>query len=395
MLKGKKIILGVTGSISAYKAVYLLRMLIKQGAEVQVIMTKDATNFVTELTFSTLSRKKVMTKLFEDGNWENHALLGRWADLFIIAPASANTIAKMAIGFCDNILAAVYLSAACPVMVAPAMDEDMWNHPATRKNISILAKQGVGIVDVETGELASGLSGAGRLAEPEVIFGEIERIFNANRPLAGKRVLITSGPTVEPIDPVRFISNHSTGKMGNALAGAFVRSGADVTIVTGPTHEHIAAEAKVIRVMSAREMYEACVPEMPLADIIVMAAAVADYTPAQTADEKIKKSSDELTIRLKPTVDILLAAGQQKRDGQIIVGFALETSNERENALAKLKKKKADFIILNSLSEPGSGFGADTNKVTIFGKDGSEHNYPLKSKNELAFDIVSFLTDHL
>lgn len=395
MLKGKKIILGVTGSIAAYKAVFLLRLLIKEGAFVQVIMTHAATTFVSPITFSTLSKNRVGVNLFENDNWENHALLGRWADLILIAPATANTIAKMANGICDNLLQAVFLSAACPVWVAPAMDEDMWNHSSLKRNLNILQADGVNILQVGEGDLASGLSGMGRMAEPEEIIAEVKEYFSDIFSLRGTNVLITSGPTIEPIDPVRFISNHSSGKMGAGLANAFIRSGADVTIITGPTHERINMKSKVIHVRSAEDMFEACMKEFDNARLIIMAAAVADFTPVSISTEKIKKSSGNKTIELKPTRDILLEAGKRKKANQLLVGFALETENEKANALEKLEKKNADYIILNSLKDEGAGFGKETNKVTIFGRDSSLTAFPLKRKEDLAMDIVTFLSKKL
>lgn len=396
MLQGKKVILGVTGSISAYKAVLLLRLLVQEGAEVQVIMTDRARDFVTELTFSTLSQRRVMSHLFENGNWENHALLGQWADIMVIAPASAHTLGKMANGLCDNLLLSVYLSATCPVLVAPAMDEAMWHHASVQRNVAMLSNAGVRFASVGTGALASGLTGAGRLAEPDEILLLIRSLLRPARGvLAGRKVLITSGPTHEPIDPVRYISNRSSGKMGAALADAFLNKGAAVTMVAGPSAVPVDPAVDLIPVQTAQEMYEAAIGHLPEADIIVMAAAVSDYRPAQPATEKLKKSEDKRSLSLVPNPDILMTAGKQKKDGQLLIGFALESENEKHNALAKLRKKNADFIILNSLREPGSGFGGDTNKVTIFAKDGSESAYALKSKEEVANDIVTFISMHL
>lgn len=388
MLEGKKIILCVTGSIAAYKSVFLLRMLSKAGAEVKVIMTPHAGDFVSPLTFSTLSGHRVMINLFEEDNWENHALLGRWADLILIAPATAHTIAGMANGFCDSLLLAVYLSATCTVMIAPAMDEDMWLHPSVRRNIKQLKEDGVKVLNVESGQLASGLIGPGRMAEPQEILKQVESIFSRYSSLKGKKVLITSGPTREPIDPVRYISNHSSGKMGVSLANVFSSGGAEVTIVTGPSTEKINEGIRIKRVNTAAEMYEACRPEIADSDIMIMAAAVADFSPADTSDEKIKKGEGEYRITLKPTVDILAEAGKTKRPDQLLIGFALETHNEKQNALEKMKKKNADMIILNSLRDEGAGFGVDTNKITIFERNGNEQSFPLKKKEDLAKDIL-------
>lgn len=395
MLKDKKIILCITGSIAAFKSVYLLRFLVKEGVLVKVVMTESATRFVSPLTFSTLSNERVMVHLFENDNWENHSLLGRWADLILVVPASANTIAKMANGLCDNLLMAIYLSASCPVIIAPAMDEDMWKHPVTKRNIQKLIYDKVKVLRVGNGPLASGLSGIGRVAEPEEILEQIKDFFNQKLSMAGKRVLITSGPTVEPIDPVRYISNHSTGRMGVALANTFKEAGADVTIVTGPTTVDIFPGINIIKVTTAEQMYGACMKEVEAAEIIIMAAAVADYTPVDVSSQKIKKNGDELHIVLKPTKDILSAAGKIKRPDQVLIGFALETENEKQNAMGKLKRKNADFIILNSLNDEGAGFGSNTNKISILGKDGSERSFPLKPKEDLATDIVTFISQLL
>lgn len=392
MLAGKKIILGVTGSIAAYKSVLLLRLLIKEGAEVKVVITKEAEQFVSALTFSTLSREPVLTDFFENDQWKNHALLGRWADMMIIVPATANTIAKMANGFCDNLLQAIYLSASCPVIVAPAMDEDMWNHAATKKNIKILEEIGATFLTVGQGDLASGLTGYGRLMEPEKIFEKINTFFREGDLMKGKKVLISAGPTIEPIDPVRFISNHSSGKMGIALARAFIREGAGVTLVAGPIKEAVPGPAKLISVKTAEEMYNACLKDFNTYDIIIMAAAVADYTPEKVSRQKIKKTGEAFNLNLKPTKDILLEMGRRKNENQLLIGFALESENGRKNALEKLRKKNADFIILNSLNDEGAGFGGDTNKISIFGKNNNEFHSVLKSKDEIASDIVHFLS---
>lgn len=394
MLNGKKILLCVTGSIAAYKAVYILRYLKKEGATVKVIMTENATQFVSPLTFSTLSGERVMKGIFIGDEWENHALLGRWADLMLIAPATCNTIAAMANGFCNNLLTAVYLSANCPVLLAPAMDEDMWNHPSTKRNIQKLIYDRVKVLQVNEGALASGLVGMGRMEEPEEIVLAVKKLFSKPAVFSEKKVLVTAGPTVERIDPVRFISNDSSGKMGIYIAQAFSEAGADVTLVCGPVQMALPLGLNVVKVTSASEMYDACMKDFNAYDLVVMAAAVADYTPATPVSQKIKKEGNGLSIALMPTKDILAAAGKIKKENQVIVGFALETNNEEENAIKKLNTKNADFIILNSLNDRGAGFGMDTNKVTIFGKDGGRWNFPLKSKEELAHDIVKFLSQH-
>lgn len=389
MLKGKKILLGITGSIAAYKSLYLLRMLIKAGAEVRVVMTPAARDFVTPLSLSTLSKHPVQTELFANDAWSNHVMLGRWADLFLLAPLSCNTIAKMAAGLCDNLLLATWLSSTCPVVLAPAMDEDMWKHPATRANLEKLAAMGHRIIPVENGELASGLFGEGRMAEPESIVAFLDAFFSASNDLTGKRALVTAGPTYEAIDPVRFIGNHSSGKMGIAIATELARRGAKVDLVLGPGNISVQEPGIAVqRVRSAAEMYEAAVALFDGADIAVMAAAVADYTPKEVAAEKIKKSEGELVITLTKTRDILKSLGEKKKAGQVLVGFALETNDERKNALDKMQRKHADLMILNSLRDQGAGFGHDTNKVTIFEKDGKEWNYEQKSKQQVAKDIV-------
>ncbi len=393
MLAGKKIVLGITGSIAAYKSIFLVRLLVKAGAEVKVILTPSAKDFVCDLTLSTLSRNPVLVDLFDEKSWANHVQLGRWADLMIIAPLSCNTLAKMANGQCDNLLLAVYLSATCPVAVAPAMDEDMWLHPATRQNLEKLASYGNKIIPVTKGELASGLYGEGRMAEPGDILEYIENNFflipAQPGSLNGKKALVTAGPTYEPIDPVRFIGNHSSGKMGLAIADELQRRGADVTLIMGPsTIANSGNGIKLVRVKTAEEMYDACIAVFDQSDLAVMAAAVADYTTLERADEKIKKREDKLTLELTKTKDILKSLGEKKRKDQVLVGFALETENEKENALDKLKKKNADLIVLNSLKDEGAGFGHDTNKITIFEKSGKQFNFETKSKKEVAQDIV-------
>jgi phosphopantothenoylcysteine decarboxylase/phosphopantothenate--cysteine ligase len=385
MLQGKKILLGVTGSIAAYKSVYLVRLLVKAGAEVKVIMTPSAKDFVSPLTLSTLSRNPVLTDLF-DGH---HVMLGRWADLMVVAPLSCNTLSKMANGQCDNLLLAVYLSATCPVVVAPAMDEDMWHHPSTIENNRKLSSYGNKIIPVEKGDLASGLYGDGRMAEPEKIIEFINTNFFLTRQLLNKKAIVTAGPTYESIDPVRFIGNHSSGKMGLAIAKELHHRGADVTLIMGPTQMSFSSNCiSLIRVTSAVEMYEATIELFDKADITVMAAAVADYAPVVKEGEKIKKNEEKLTIELSKTKDILKSLGEKKKPGQVLVGFALETNNEKENALDKLKRKKADMIILNSLRDTGAGFGHDTNKITIFDKGGEEFAFAQKTKEEVAKDIV-------
>lgn len=395
MFQGKKIILGITGSIAAYKAAALLRLLVKQGAEVQVIMTPAARDFITPLTLSTLSKKPVLVDLFKNDAWENHALLGRWAHLMLIAPLSCNTLSKMATGACDNLLMSVYLSATCPVMVAPAMDEDMWHHPATRHNIERIKSYGNIVIPVESGELASGLVGPGRMSEPEDIVSYARTFLNSQQRLKGKRVLVAAGPTYEHIDPVRFIGNHSSGKMGVALARRFKEEGADVTLVLGPVTQSFDLTGFAVKsVTSASQMQEVCNSSFAEADIAVMAAAVADYTPVQVVEEKIKKSDEQWSLALTKTPDILKGLGQQKRKGQVLVGFALETSNEELNAKGKLENKNADIIVLNSLRDEAAGFGKDTNKVTIFDRKGNRTEYQAKHKDQVAKDIVDYILSY-
>lgn len=389
MLKGKKILFGITGSIAAYKTPYIVRLLIKAGAEVKVIMTPSAKGFVSKLTLSTLSRNPVLTDLFDEESWANHVMLGRWADVLLIAPLSCNTLSKMAAGQCDNLLLASYFSATCPVVVAPSMDEDMWHHPATRQNISKLEHFGNVVIPVDKGELASGIYGEGKMAEPEQIFQFITGTFFLPKQLSGRKALVSAGPTYEHIDPVRFIGNHSTGKMGIAIAKELHKRGADVTLIAGPIQEAVTiAGIKALDAGTAQEMYDACMAEFESSDIIVMAAAVADYTPAYPSKEKIKKGSDTLMIELKKTKDILKDLGKRKKPGQVLVGFALETTDERNNALVKMKEKNLDLVVLNSLRDEGAGFGFDTNKITIFTKNGPEFRFEQKSKPEVAKDIV-------
>ncbi len=396
MLKGKKILIGVTGSIAAYKAILLVRLLVKAGADVKVVMTPAAKTFVSPVVLSTLSKNHVVTELVEGEDWSNHVMLGRWADVFVLAPLSCNTLARMAQGLCDNALLAVYLSATCPVVLAPAMDEDMWHHPATRRNMDLLVKDGNHIINVEKGELASGLYGDGRMAEPETIVAYLAEHLLRGKTLKGKKALVSAGPTYEAIDPVRFIGNHSSGKMGFAIAEALYMQGADVTLVTGPTHEQTAyAGIHVVPVVSAADMYDACMAASGEAAVIVMAAAVADYRPVSVASNKIKKNAADWELKLTKNEDILLALGKQKKAGQFIAGFALETNNEREHALAKLQTKNADMIVLNSLNDEAAGFGVDTNQVTILHRSGEEKKIGLQSKKAVAEEIVSFIITHV
>lgn len=397
MLHGKRIILGVTGSIAAYKSAVLTRLLVKAGAEVKVIMTPSAHDFITPLTLATLSRHPVLTRFQQDetGTWHNHVDLGLWADAMLIAPASANTLAKMAHGQCDNLLLAVYLSARCPVWVAPAMDLDMLQHPATQHNLAKLVTYGHHVISAGYGELASGLVGQGRLAEPEEIVDALTRHFQGGR-LAGKKALVTAGPTYEAIDPVRFIGNHSSGKMGFAIAERMAAEGADVTVVTGPTvmkaqHPRI----RVVSVTSAQDMYAAASDVFPETDIAVLAAAVADYRPTVRADQKIKKQDGNLVIELTKTTDIAASLGKMKRPGQLMVGFALETEHEQANAEKKLNAKNFDFIVLNSLNDAGAGFQHDTNKITIIDRDLRTRHFELKDKQAVARDIVDTILEKI
>ncbi|HBO27465.1 MULTISPECIES: bifunctional phosphopantothenoylcysteine decarboxylase/phosphopantothenate--cysteine ligase CoaBC [Culturomica] len=391
MLKGKHIILGITGSIAAYKAALLARLLVKEGAEVQVVMTALAKEFITPLTMATLTKKPILVDFYnpENGDWNSHVDLGLWADLMLIAPATANTIGKMASGIADNLLLTTYLSAKCPVVVAPAMDLDMYRHSATQRNLAVLRSFGNVIIEPEDGELASGLTGKGRMEEPENIVRLLERYFTAQAEFAGKKVLITAGPTYEKIDPVRFIGNYSTGKMGFALAEEFARRGAEVVLVAGPvtlTTGH--PSIRRVDVESAAEMYAEVIPAAADCDIIVSCAAVADFTPEEKAVSKIKREGENLCLKLQPTQDIAAELGKRKKEGQLLVGFALETDNEQCNAFQKLKKKNLDLIVLNSLKDEGAGFGGDTNKVTMIDRREHIQEYALKSKREVACDIV-------
>ncbi len=396
MLDGKRIILGISGGIAAYKAAILVRLLVKAGAEVRVVMTPFAKNFITPLTLSTLSKNSVLSEFYkaDSGDWNSHVDLGLWADAFVIAPATANTMAKAAHAVADNLLITTYLSARCPVFFAPAMDLDMFRHPAVCHNIELLKSRGNHIIDAETGELASGLDGKGRMAEPETIVQTLSEFFNPKQTLNAK-VLLTAGPTYEAIDPVRFIGNRSSGKMGYAIAEALAECGADVTIVSGPVSVSVKNQKiKVIRVESAQEMFEASAKIFPNCDIAVFTAAVADYSPQFPANQKIKKSEQSLNLVLKKNPDIAAELGKLKSDTQISVGFALETENEIENAKSKISSKNFDFIVLNSLNDAGAGFGTDTNKVKIIDKHNTILDIELKSKQELAQDIADVLCEH-
>ncbi len=395
-MKGKKILLAVTGSIAAYKTPELVRLLVKAGADVQVILTQAASDFVSPLALSTVSRHEVFSSVHDGAQWNNHVALGRWADALLIAPCSANTLAKLAQGLCDNLVCAAYLSAACPVLIAPAMDEDMWLHPSTRANLEKLRSFGNHIIPVAHGELASGLIGAGRMPLPEELRDALAAFFaeQENQPLKGLRALVTAGPTYERIDPVRFIGNFSTGKMGISIAEALAARGAQVHLVLGPSPlSPSGAGIETERVESAEEMYAAATRVFPGCGIAVLAAAVADYRPEHMADQKIKKQDTALELRLSRTPDILKALGAVKTNDQWLVGFALETQNEQANAFQKLKDKNADMIVLNSLRDAGAGFGHDTNKVSLLGRDGSIRELPLMPKSEIAAAIVAAILD--
>ncbi len=396
MLKNKNILLGVTGSIAAYKSALLIRLFVKAGANVKVIMTPASLDFITPLTLSTLSKNPVMMDFVKgkEGEWNNHVALGLWAHVFIIAPASANTLAKMGNGLCDNLLLASYLSARCPVYVAPAMDLDMYKHPATLENLKRLNAFGNIIIPPGNGELASGLSGEGRMAEPEEIISFIENKLKKKLSLNGKKVLITAGPTYEALDPVRFIGNHSTGKMGFALAEEFANQGASVCLISGPTSLTTSNKSiNRIDITSAEELYEAAVKEFKTADVSILSAAVADFKPEKTATQKIKKADSAPVINLVPTKDTLFELGKLKKANQLLVGFALETENEVENAKKKIKNKNLDLIVLNSLNDKGAGFKNDTNKVTIIDKYNNLTEFKLKTKQEVAKDILNTILD--
>ena len=398
MLKGKHIILGVTGSIAAYKAATLTRLLVKEGASVKVVMTPLAKEFITPLTMATLSKSPIMVDFYnpENGDWNSHVDLGLWADLYLIAPASANTIGKMAGGIADNLLLTTYLSAKCPVMVAPAMDLDMYKHPATQRNLKVLQSFGNIIIEPESGELASGLIGKGRMEEPERILAFIIDYFVRQADFKGKKVVVTAGPTYEKIDPVRFIGNYSSGKMGLAIAEEFAGRGAEVVFVCGPVNLKTSHPAiRRVDVESAAQMYEVTSKEFVNSDVAVLSAAVADFTPKEKADHKIKRGKDDLLLELLPTKDIAAELGRIKTASQLLVGFALETNDEEVNALSKMQRKNLDMIVLNSLNDKGAGFGVDTNKVTIMDKSGDKTVYELKTKVEVAKDIVDQIASRL
>ena len=398
-LSGKKILLAVSGSIAAYKTAPLVRLLIKSGAEVQVIMTAAAKGFITPLTLSTLSKHPVWSDVHSGKDWNNHVELGLWADAMLVAPATANTLAKMANGLCDNLLLAVYLSSRCPVFVAPAMDLDMWVHPSTQANIQRLQSYGNHLLPVEEGELASGLVGKGRMAEPETILDHLKAFFTpaAPAPLVGKRVLVSAGATQEAIDPVRYLTNHSTGTMGAALATVLLQQGAEViflkgkTAVAPPTHPSL----QVHGFTSAADLHQLSVTQFPKVDVAILAAAVADYTPTTVADQKVKKQGGDWQLTLQRTVDIAATLGQQKRADQLLIGFALETQQALSNAQGKLKRKNFDAIVLNDLSEEGAGFGTQTNRITILEATGGQQSFPVKPKIEVAQDIVQKIIDLL
>lgn len=389
-LAGRRVLLGVTGGIAAYKTAELVRLLKKAGALVQVLMTREATRFVTPLTLGTLSEREVLVDLVPDapnGSWTRHVHLGRWGELLVVAPLTANTMAKLAHGHCDSMLTAVYLSAACPVLVCPAMDHDMFEHPATQENLALLVRHGVHVMPPEEGELASGLVGKGRLPDPAAIFERIARMLGAaapeDRSLAGRHVLVTAGPTVEDLDPVRFLSNRSTGTMGFAVAAEAARRGARVTLVTGPTSLETPAGVDRVDIRSADDL-ERAVRSVPDADLVVAAAAVADYAPVESSDRKLKKADDDLVLRLRRTPDVLAGLGASKRAGQVLVGFALETHDGLENARAKLERKNLDYIVLNDPNETGAGFGPDTNRVTLLSREGGREDFPVLPKAAVA-----------
>lgn len=395
-MKGKHIVLGITGGIAAYKSASLLRLFVKAGAEVQVVMTPNAKEFITPVTLSALSGKPVVSEFFtaNTGEWHSHVDLGLWADAMVIAPATASTIGKMANGIADNMLVTTYLSAKAPVFVAPAMDLDMMAHPSTTRNLALLRSYGNHIIEPAEGELASHLVGKGRMEEPEKIFDHIKAFFDTPRPLAGKKVLITAGPTREKLDPVRFISNYSTGKMGYALADAAARCGADVTVVSGPVE--VSANEKgveVVKVESGKEMLAACEERVAKADVAIFCAAVADYTVDNPSETKIKREKGGVPeFNLVKNPDIARTLGASKRDDQFFVGFALETDHEDSNALEKMERKNLDMVVMNSLRTPGAGFGTDTNKVTVFTRDGNRHDFPMKTKSLVADDIINLIT---
>ena len=397
MLNGKKIILAVSGSIAAYKSALIIRLLIKAGASVKVIMTEASQDFITPLTLSTLSKNPVLKDFIKDddsGEWNNHVELGLWADAMIVAPATANTMAKMVAGHADSLLLAVYLSARCPVFVAPAMDLDMYQHKSTQENLKTLIERGNLIIQPESGELASGLIGEGRLTEPEHILEFLNNYFAEKATLIGLKVMVSAGPTHEPIDPVRFIGNHSSGKMGFALAEEAVRRGADVTLITGPVSLETPHGVNRINVKTAQDMFDSCTSNFGKQDIIIMAAAVADYAPIEVASEKVKKKTEDWNIELKKTKDVLVWLGENKKVNQKLIGFALETENEQANAVGKLERKNLDIIVLNSLKDKGAGFQHNSNKVTIIDRNNKVTSFELKSKQEVAIDILDAIENY-
>ncbi len=397
MLQGKHVLLGVTASIAAYKTAALTRLLVKAGAEVQIILTPSAKDFVTPLTLSTLSKKPVYTEYFDGktGEWNSHIELAEWADMFVIAPLSANTMAKMTWGICDNLLLATYLSARCQVFFAPAMDLEMFQQASVQENIENLQSLGHILIPPGKGELASGLVGEGRMEEPEHILEVLDKWEGSTRDLEGKKVMVSAGPTQEHIDPVRYITNHSSGKMGLAIALEASKRGADVTLVHGPLQVKVPDIVEAHKVVSAAEMHDACVEKSKDADIIIMSAAVSDYTPVTVADQKIKKKANDMIIEMKKTRDILKDLGAAKKKGQFLTGFALETENEESHALKKLEEKNLDLIVLNSLRDKGAGFGGETNKVTLISKDKKSQTFPLKSKREVARDILNHIVSQI
>ena len=397
MLEGKKIILGITGSIAAYKAAYLTRALIKKGAEVQIVMTPSGKEFITPVTLSALTGKPVVSEFFtaNDGTWHSHVELGLWADAMLVAPATASTIGKMANGIADNMLITTYLSAKCPVFVAPAMDLDMFAHPSTQHNLERLRSYGNYIIEPATGELASHLEGKGRMEEPDRIVACLENFFSRRQSLAGRKIVITAGPTYEKIDPVRFIGNYSSGKMGFAIAADCAARGAEVVLVAGPVSLPTPPSVRRIDVESASQMYDAATREFADADAALCCAAVADYAPAAYSEQKLKRTDENLVLTLSPNKDIAAELGRMKRTGQCVAGFALETEHESVNAQEKMQRKNLDFIVLNSLREQGAGFRVDTNKVTIFEQNGNKTEYPMKSKREVAADIVDVLSEYI
>lgn len=397
-LKGKNILLGITGGIAAYKAAILVRLLVKEGAQVKVVMTKLAKEFITPLTLATLSKNPILVDFFdpENGQWNSHVDLGSWSDLYVIAPATANSMGKMAHAVADNLLITTYLSAKCPVMLAPAMDLDMFQHPANLKNIETLKSYGNIIIEPESGELASGLVGIGRMAEPEVITKSIIDFFTSKKKLKTKKILVTAGPTFEPIDPVRFIGNYSSGKMGYAIAEELANQGAEVILVSGPTNLNVSNPLITkISIQTAQEMYDESIKYFPDCEAAIMSAAVADFKPEKQFEKKVKRSKADMQISLTPNKDIAAKLGEMKNENQVLVGFALETNDEIENAKLKIKNKNLDFIVLNSLNEKGAGFGHDTNKISIIDNQYNLTKFDLKLKNEVAIDIVETLIEKL